>query len=97
MTRALDIQGFRLDFVKGMSTDFVFPLLNHGALKDKFVVGEFFDGDLGLVHDWVSNPSGMRGRASAFDFPLRGLLLRDVQQRGLLRHVPIGPRGPGRD
>ncbi len=74
MTRALDIQGFRVDFVKGMSTDFVFPLLNHGALKGTFVVGEFFDGDLALVRHWVSNPTGMRSRASAFDFPLRGIL-----------------------
>ena len=93
MTRALDIQGFRLDFVKGMSTDFVFPLLNHGTLKDKFVVGEFFDGDLGLVRDWVCNPTGMRGRVSAFDFPLRGLLLEMCNNAGLLRHVSIGLRG----
>jgi alpha-amylase len=82
MTRALDVQGFRVDFVKGMSTDFVFPLLNHGTLKGKFVVGEFFDGDLGLVHDWVVNPTGMRGRASAFDFPLRGLLFEMCNNAG---------------
>jgi len=82
MTRALDIQGFRVDFVKGMSTDFVWPLLNHGALKGKFVVGEFFDGDVALVHDWVANPSGMRGRASAFDFPLRGFLCEMCNNAG---------------
>ncbi len=82
MVRALDIQGFRLDFVKGMSTDFIFPLLNHGTLKGKFVVGEFFDGGLGLLHDWVCNPTGMRGRASAFDFPLRGLLLEMCNHAG---------------
>ncbi len=82
MTRALDIQGFRLDFVKGMSTDFVFPLLQHGALEGKFGVAEFFDGDLGLVRDWVSNPSGMRGRVSAFDFPLRGLLVQMCNNAG---------------
>jgi alpha-amylase len=82
MTRALDIQGFRLDFVKGMSTDFIHSLLNHGALKDKFAVAEFFDGDLGLVRDWVSNPNGMRGRVSAFDFPLRGLLCEMCNNAG---------------
>lgn len=82
MTRALDIQGFRLDFVKGMSTDFVHPLLNHGALKGRFAVAEFFDGDLGLVRDWVSNPNGMRGRVSAFDFPLRGLLCEMCNNAG---------------
>lgn len=82
MTRALDVQGFRVDFVKGMSTDFIFPLLQHGALQGKFGVGEFFDGDLGLVRAWVSNPTGMRGRASAFDFPLRGLLYQMCNNPG---------------
>src|SRR5262249_47381627 len=32
LTRALDLQGFRVDNVKGISTDFLSPLLNHGAL-----------------------------------------------------------------
>ncbi len=82
MTRALGVQGFRVDFVKGMSTDFVFPLLNHGALNGKFVVAEFFDGDLGLLHAWVSSPTGMRGRVSAFDFPLRGLLCEMCNNAG---------------
>ena len=63
-----------MDFVKGISSDFLTALLQHGALKNTFAVGEFFDGNVGLVLDWVNNPGGMRGRASAFDFPLRGLL-----------------------
>ncbi len=71
MTRALDVQGFRLDDVKGVSTQFMKPLLDHGALRGKFAVGEFFDGNVGLVQNWVNNPGGMAGRASAFDFPLR--------------------------
>jgi len=74
MTRALNIQGFRVDFVKGISTDFLPSLLQHGALKGTFAVGEFFDGNVALVHDWVTKPGGMAGRASAFDFPLRGIL-----------------------
>jgi alpha-amylase len=74
LTRALDIQGFRLDFVKGISSAFLTVLLEHGALKHTFAVGEFFDGNVALVHAWVMDPGGMRGRASAFDFPLRGLL-----------------------
>jgi alpha-amylase len=71
-----------LDFVKGISTDFLTALLQHGAIKNTFVVGEFFDGNLGLVHDWVINPNGMRGRASAFDFPLRGLLYQMCNNAG---------------
>ena len=68
MTRALDVQGYRLDDVKGISTQFIPPLLNFGALNGKFAVGEFFDGNLDLIRKWISNTSG---RASAFDFPLR--------------------------
>jgi len=68
MTRALDIQGYRLDDVKGISTQFIPALLNQGALNGKFAVGEFFDGNLDLVRLWISNTSG---RASAFDFTLR--------------------------
>lgn len=82
LTRALDIQGFRLDFVKGISTDFLAVLLQHGALKDTFAVGEFFDGNVALVLDWVTNPGAMRSRASAFDFPLRGLLRQMCNNAG---------------
>ena len=74
LTRALDLQGYRLDDVKGMSTDFAFPLLQHGALAGKFAVGEFNDENVVRVRNWVSNANGMRGRSSAFDFPLHGLL-----------------------
>jgi alpha-amylase len=70
-TRALDVQGYRLDDVKGISTDFLRPMLNHGAMSGKFAVGEFYDGVLGRVQHWVSDPGGMAGRSSAFDFPLR--------------------------
>ena len=71
MTRALDIQGFRFDDAKGVSTIFARELFDFGALKGKFVVGEFFDGNIGLVRQWISGPIGMNNRASAFDFPLR--------------------------
>ncbi|MCA1685687.1 MAG: hypothetical protein LC745_06805 [Planctomycetia bacterium] len=69
MTRALDVQGYRFDDPKGISTDFVRDLFNSGSLRGKFVVGEFFDGDLGKVENWVQ--SGTGGRCNAFDFPLR--------------------------
>jgi len=69
MTRALDIQGYRLDDVKGISTDFVRDLSNSGALRGKFFVGEFYDGNLGSVENWIQNGTG--GRCSSFDFPLR--------------------------
>jgi galactose oxidase len=74
LTRALDVQGYRLDDVKGLSTDFLFPFLTQKAMAGKFAFGEFFDGNRTLVNGWVFNPHGMRGRASAFDFPLRFIL-----------------------
>jgi galactose oxidase len=71
LTRALDAQGYRLDDVKGLSTEFLFPFLNSKSMRGKFAFGEYFDGNTALVNGWVFNPHGMRGRASAFDFPLR--------------------------
>ena len=69
VTRALDIQGYRVDDVKGISTDFVRDLFNFGTLRGKFAVGEFYDGNLGKVEGWIQGGTG--GRCNAFDFPLR--------------------------
>jgi hypothetical protein len=74
LTRALDVQGYRLDDVKGLSTDFLHPFLTSKSMQGKFAVGEFFDGNRALVENWISNPQGMRDRASAFDFPLKFML-----------------------
>lgn len=71
-TKALDLQGYRLDDVKGISTDWLGPFLNYGAMAGKFAVGEYYDTNLGSVQNWVSNM--MQGRSSAFDFPLRDSL-----------------------
>ncbi len=80
LTRALDAQGYRLDYVKGISTDWLLPFLNAKAMRGKFAVGEFYDGNLDKVTHWVSD--SMKGRASAFDFPLRGLLKQMCDQNG---------------
>jgi glycosidase len=74
LTRALDVQGYRLDDVKGLSTDFLLPFLTSKSMRGKFAVGEFFDGNRQLVENWISNPHGMQGRSSAFDFPLKFML-----------------------
>ena len=74
LTRSLDIQGYRLDDVKGLSTDFLKPFLDSKSLAGKFAVGEFFDGNRVLVNQWIFNPKGMDGRSSAFDFPLKFVL-----------------------
>ena len=74
LTKALDIQGFRLDYVKGQSTQWLRPFLDYGAMSGKFAVGEYFDGDVNAIQNWIQNnrfSTGMENRSSAFDFPLR--------------------------
>jgi alpha-amylase len=100
LTRALDAQGYRVDDVKGLSTDFLFPFLTSKSMARKFTVGEFFDGNRVLVNGWIFNPHGMRGRASAFDFPLRFILaamcnnpgrfnMADLDHAGLVGISPL--------
>ncbi len=71
LTRALDVQGYRLDDVKGISTEFLLPFLNHGTLAGKFAVAEFFDGNIGFIQSWQN---AVQHRSGAFDFPLRFML-----------------------
>jgi alpha-amylase len=71
LARSLDVQGFRLDDAKGVSTEFLVALLNHGAMARKFAVGEFFDGNIGLIQNWMNSS---QHRSAAFDFPLRFML-----------------------
>lgn len=71
LVRSIGAQGARVDDVKGLSTDFLPRYLNSSAWGGKFVVGEFFDGNRQLIANWLFNPLGMNGRASAFDFPLK--------------------------
>jgi hypothetical protein len=100
LTRALDVQGYRVDDVKGISTDFLLPFLNSKAMNGKFAVGEFFDGNRLLVNGWIFNPKGMRGRPNAFDFPLKFLLnnvcnnpgranMADLDHAGLVGISPL--------
>jgi alpha-amylase len=79
LTHALDVQGYRLDDAKGVSTEFVARLLATAPMAGKFTVGEFFDGDLGLLEGWM----GATGRRSAtFDFATRFTLARMCNDPG---------------
>ena len=71
-TKALDLQGNRLDFVPGISTDWLYPFLNYGAMSGKFAVGEYWDDSVSDLEYWIGTM--MQARASAFDFPLRDML-----------------------
>ena len=72
LTKALDCQGYRLDDVKGISTDWLLPFLNYGAMAGKYAVGEYYDGNVSTVNYWIT--TSMQNRASAFDFALRFMI-----------------------
>jgi alpha-amylase len=73
LTRTLDLQGYRIDDVKGMSVEAVQQTLNSKSMAGRFAVGEYFDGNPSALHWWVWN-SGMGGRCNAFDFTLHGTI-----------------------
>lgn len=74
-SRAINAQGYRLDHVQGISTDYLKQLLEIDPLHGKFAVGEYWDGSVAHVQDWIQIPVWMNGRTSAFDFPLYFTLL----------------------
>lgn len=57
--------GYRVDFVKGISYDYMASWNYTEPMKSSFVVGEYYDGDRNKINDWI-NKTG----AHAFDFPL---------------------------
>jgi len=69
-TRALDAQGYRIDDTKGLAVEFLRTFLDSKAMRGKFAVGEYFDGNPDTLSWWVWN-SGMDGRSCTFDFGLR--------------------------
>ncbi len=98
MTKALDVQGYRLDDVKGISTDWLLPFLNYGAMQGKYAVGEFYDTNVSTVNGWIQ--SSMQNRASAFDFALRGQIQAMCNSNGsynmsLLDHAGLAGVNPG--
>lgn len=98
MTKALDIQGYRLDNVKGISPNWLRDFLGYGKMYGKFAVGEYYDGNKDSLSYWINN--SMNGRASVFDFPLR-FILKDMCSGGgyfdmsTLDHAGMAGRDPG--
>jgi alpha-amylase len=96
LTRALDLQGYRVDDVKGQSSDFLRRFLNSKSMAGKFAVAEYFDGNVGKVQDWIFRQMG--GRASAFDFATRFTLAAMCDSRpfnmSALDHVGLAGQNP---
>ena len=76
LTKALDLEGYRLDDVPGISTDWLNPFLSYNSLSGKFAVGEYYDSNVSDVKYWEQTM--MNGRCSAFDYPLRDGYLKQM-------------------
>ena len=61
--RALDVQGYRIDDVKGLAVAFARHWLTAKSMATRFAVGEYFDGNPQTLNWWVWN-SGMDGRCA---------------------------------
>lgn len=69
LTKALGVQGYRLDNVKGISYAYLKEYLAYGAMAGKFAVGEYWDTNRDALNWWANTAMG--GRAHVFDFALR--------------------------
>jgi alpha-amylase len=78
LTRALDLQGYRLDNTKGVSTIFVTELLHAKSMNGKFAVGEFADGNIQNLVNWSN---AVQHRSASFDFPLH-FKMKDMCNNG---------------
>ncbi|HUS64640.1 MAG TPA: alpha-amylase family glycosyl hydrolase [Kofleriaceae bacterium] len=72
------IDGYRLDAVKHIETQWVIDLRAALAGKPFYMVGETFDGDRGLIGSYVDPTTMLDGQ---FDFPLRAQLVRNLLRR----------------
>lgn len=67
LIKALDLQGVRIDYAKGISSDFLKNYLGYGALSNKVAIAEFWE-DRDSISHFVHEQ--MNSRVLAFDFPL---------------------------
>lgn len=99
LTRSLDVQGYRIDDVKGMAVQFVDTWLNSKAMRGKLGIGEYYDGNPDTLN-WYVWDSGLHGRSMVFDFALHFKLqymcnntsrwdMRQLQNAGLNRRSPL--------
>lgn len=69
LTKALGIQGYRLDNVKGISIGFLRDYLSYGAMANRLAIGEYWDTNRDTLNWWANVAMG--GRVHVFDFALR--------------------------
>jgi alpha-amylase len=69
LTRALDIDGYRIDDVKGMAVEAIHAWCTSAPMATRFAVAEYFDGNPATLNWWAFG-TAMAGRCCVFDFPL---------------------------
>ena len=74
LTRALDVQGYRLDHVQGISTTFLLELLA-AAPCEEIRGWRILERQRLQVNAWAATAHWMQGRSSVLDFPLYFTLL----------------------
>lgn len=70
----IGFDGFRMDFVRGLTTEFVAKWVNNLPKqegKQPFVVGEYWAQDSRYIKDWVETVASLGANVHAFDFPLK--------------------------
>lgn len=84
-------KGFRMDAVKHFPPSFASQIFNYLAAQSilpGMIVGEFFDGNAGLLNGWVNavyaglDPAASSLKIRAFDFALRNSLKSAVENPG---------------
>lgn len=73
----IGFDGFRMDFVRGLTTDFVAKWVNNLPKQDgqqPFVVGEYWAQDGRYIKEWVEAVAAQGASVHAFDFPLKFML-----------------------
>ena len=71
ITRELNADGYRFDFVKGVHPKYFTTFLNYGAMNGKFHVHELYDGSLDRLQTYLGQLSGTNRPATVFDFNMR--------------------------
>lgn len=90
--KSMGYRGWRYDLVKGFAPWAV--KLYNDQTSPEISIGEFFDGDVGKVENWVNSAQN----STAFDFPLRFALIDafDNNNYGRLRYDGLINRQPGK-
>ena len=66
LVKALDLQGLRIDFAKGISSNFLKHYLEYGTMSDKLTIAEFWS-DTESIANYVQQQ--MNSRVLAFGTP----------------------------